>query len=252
MDAVGIISSYENITALCPSCGTTNVYNRVSDIGHTDLVDHATVVCENKKCGHSYDIIGDSISPPFEMLISDAQAFVNEKRYIQAVLSATTAYEVFFCHFLQVELVIRPIRKLIKQFPDQDIDLNAPHQLLMHQLERLTFQPLRNTFIRHLIENQNTKCWDKANVFINTISKKKQPIDRGGIELITNLNIRNLCYAILDDDIADTRNAIVHKHAHRPSRVDTQELINRARANISRAKFQFRIEHINYHLNEPI
>ena len=102
-----IRGGYENISTVCPHCGARNVYNRATDVGHLAPIANGRVNCENAACRAAFDISGDLINPAHELLLLDAHDFIQEKRYIQAVLSATTAYESFFSHYLRVELVYR-------------------------------------------------------------------------------------------------------------------------------------------------
>jgi hypothetical protein len=50
---------------------------------------------------------GDSINPAHDMLLFDCHELIERKRYMQCVLTVAQAYEVFFNHFLHVQVLYR-------------------------------------------------------------------------------------------------------------------------------------------------
>ena len=144
--AVRVQAGYEIVAAACPRCATRNIYNRAEDIGSFRAIANHGVSCS--RCSAMFDICGDLVNPAFETLLLDSYEFLKEKRYIQSVLSATTAYELFFSHFLRVELVYRPARRDRVAQRNEIAWLNATGTSLRDKTARWTFAPMRRIFLR--------------------------------------------------------------------------------------------------------
>jgi len=98
-------STYENFIADCPKCGARNTFNRASDLRTFRPIAFRTVTCQT--CRGPFNINRDAINPAHEMLLLGCFASVERKEYMQCVLSVAQAYEVFFSHFMHVQLIYR-------------------------------------------------------------------------------------------------------------------------------------------------
>jgi hypothetical protein len=175
-------ANYENIHVLCSKCNRLNIYNRVTDIGHIGLISSASVICGDPKCKNNFRIIGDSVNTVHEMLLFDSFSFLKEKRYVQAVLSATTAYESFFLHFLRVELFYRPFRREEKYREENDEDPVSENDYsciitnLNQKIERHTFEAMRKIFLKAIVDRIKPSRLTDAKNYINQIPKSHRDI----------------------------------------------------------------------------
>lgn len=248
--AVHLDAGYENVAATCPGCATRNVYNRAEDIGGFRAIANHRVKCAN--CHAAFDICGDLVNPAFETLLLDSQDFLREKRYMQAVLSATTAYELFFSHFLRVELVYRPARR-DQVTPRDDIAWLSSTVAALHvKTARHTFEPMRSTFLRLAIDGTRPATLSAAETWIASIPKQPTKIDRSEIERLAEDGLRSLLLDVNDATIADLRNNVVHKSAYRPRLNETTSAIDDAYRTIFGLSGRFELQDDDYHLNESV
>ena len=99
------ITGYENFTAICPECGSKNIFNRVSDFHETQPIDSKLVHCQNSKCRKDFYINCDEISEPYESIIRDCYELIEEKKYMSSVINMCQGLEAFFYHAAQVKLI---------------------------------------------------------------------------------------------------------------------------------------------------
>jgi len=257
-------TSYENVVALCPKCTRRNVYNRASDIGHLRVIDNQGVVCQDDDCGAHFDIYGDFINAPYEILLLDSCTFLKEKRCMQAVLSATTAYELFFIHFLRVQLLYRPLRRHNDSDSDSDVDewFNAIASSLHNETKFLTFYSMRNLFLRVAVDQELLETLAMAKEYIEFICNKdnikaikslsmKDKI-QAEIQCLSDEPRRSLLLRVCDTNIADLRNDVVHKTAYRPSLNETKAAVKDVFQTLFPLSEHFRLKNDDYHLNERL
>jgi hypothetical protein len=251
---VDLDAGYENVTALCPRCGRRNVYNRVTDIGHVDAIDSHHLACQAPACGDSFWVRGDLVNTAYAMLLLDSCDFVREKRYMQAVLAATTAYELFFAHFLRVELLYRPLRRDESSVDDEIGWLDAAAARLRAKTARHTFEPMRRIFLRAALDNVAPATLVAAAAYVDAIPAKPSVVLRTDIEQLdaTDEPRRGLLLGVWDAKIADLRNNIVHKGAYRPSLAETQTAVEDACTIINSLSAHFKMRRDEFHLNEHL
>jgi len=247
--AVHLEVGYENVVAACPRCTTRNVYNRAEDIGSFRAITNRRVSCA--ACQAEFEICGDLVNPAFETLLLDSCDFLREKRHMQAVLSATTAYELFFSHVLRVELVYRPSRRDHVTERDDIAWLEATATSLRDKTARCTFAPMRRIFLRLAIDGTRPATLSDAEACIANIQAKPPVLDRAEIEQRTDDPFRKLLLAVHDATIADLRNNIVHKTAYRPALSETKAAVDDAYHTIFGLSHHFGLQSDDYHLNEP-
>jgi len=97
--------TYENFGAQRPHCGENNIFNRASDLQTFQPIGFRTVNCQ--ACDCQFNINNDSVNAAHQMLLTASYGFVERKQYMQCVLSVAQAYEIFFGHFLYIQLVYR-------------------------------------------------------------------------------------------------------------------------------------------------
>lgn len=245
-----IEAGYEKITATCPKCGARNVYNRATDIGHFRPISNWPVVCENSQCHAVFDVIGDLINPSYEMLLLDACDLLREKSYTEAVLKATTAYEMFFSHYLRVEFVYRASTRDRTSDRDSVDWMTSATQLLRNATERHTFKPMRWVFLRAAVDNPHPATIAAAEAYIRSIPRRPAEVPRSDIEALQDQNLRSLLLHVLDSSIDDLRNDIVHKTAYRPTLDETKAAVDDAYITIFRLGQHYGLGNDNFHLNE--
>ena len=248
-------AGYENLTVVCPRCGRRNVYNRAEDIGNFDAIANREVACEH--CRAAFCIGGDLVNASHELLLLDSTDFLNQKRYVQAVLSAATAHEVFFNHFLLVELVFRPIRR--DRVHARDIDeiawLNGNTAELRDKLEKFTFWPMQHAFLGLILRDTPIKTLAEAESYIRALpnnARKVEKVERSAVEGLSDEKVRGYLLRMYDSKVAELRNNIVHKTAYRPAHVETRTVVEDARYAIFNLTSHFGLGDVNYHLNESI
>lgn len=249
---VWLDAEYENVAAECPSCGTLNTYNRASDIGHLDPILNQRVLCNNDNCGAPFHIVGDLINPGYEKLLLDSWDLLRAKNYRQAVLSATTAYELFFAHFLRVELVYRPCNRDDSATEDDVEWLNKSSALLLKSTKRQTFESMRRLFLRATVNGVRPATRAEATDYIDRLPNKPEKVANVEIEGVSDDRLRALLLRVSNATIASLRNQIVHKAAYCPSLDEAKPAVEDAFEAVFSLGDVYRLGDDNYHLNEPV
>lgn len=251
-NSVWIKPGYENVAAECPKCAKHNVFNRATDIGHFDPIAHHQVVCENVDCRAPFAICGDRVSAAHELLLQDACDFLKEKRYMQAILSATTAYELFFVYFLRVELLYRPARRNHDGLADAIDWLNATAVLLQQKTAQFSFGTMRELFLRNAVDYPRFATLADAEAHIMAISDHPSKVSREELERLTDEPRRSLLLRVRDTNITKLRNNIIHKTAYRPLLSETYAAVDDAYETVVRLSSYFRLGNDDFHLNESV
>ena len=212
-------TSYENFVAECPSCGVESIFNRASDLSSFEPIAGRDVACLNVACGTPFRIVGDSINNPHEMLINDCYELIEQKHYMNCILSLTTAYEMFFSLFFQVELLYKPFAA----DPNHDLnEMNRLNEVLQKKIKKHAFDPMRALFLRHMVIGRSPKNFvDSANMIANLPTSPKCA-KTADIESLCDTKLVPLLMAIKDANINTLRNRIVHKQAYRPKREEAE------------------------------
>lgn len=228
--------TYENFEAECPHCRHWNIYNRISDIGHLDGIDHHIVSCSS--CGREFGINGDLVETNHLRLVEDARVMFREKKYSICIILLTTAMEAFFFHHLYVVYLFLPFRrrqKEIIQHPNYDDDFLGEEERLIKsfeeislifnkKIERSAFTPMRQLF---LICISNDTVINNLEESKDYIAKLKMN-ELGNVKLkFTDLDVKLLepIQKIRNCKIDDLRNGIVHKYVNLPNKQETQEYL---------------------------
>jgi hypothetical protein len=213
-------ATYENFSAVCPHCGTRNVFNRVSDLHTSKPIDFRTVTCLEGACGRQFSINSDWSSPAHAMLLLDCYGFLERKQFMQCVLTVAQAYEVFFSHFLHVQLLYRPFAT------DGSHDLprlNRLAELLYDRIHLLAFEPLRRLFLSLVVENVAPPTLSDAEALLRSLEKRRA-VPQEAIEGIPDPGLRDLLLRLDATDVNKLRNRVVHKDAYRPTREEAKSL----------------------------
>lgn len=219
-------STYENFIAVCPHCGVKNVYNRASDLQTFEPIDFRTVTCLSTACGRPFNINSDRINPAHQMLLFDCYGLIQGKQYMQCVLSVAQAYEIFFSHFLHVQLLYRAFAA------DGGHDVARFNQLaeqLYDKTYRLTFEPMRRLFLKLVIEDVAPKSLDEAEMVIANLPKNPQKVTKEAIDRVSDNQLRGLMLRLHSTGVNKLRNQVVHKHAYRPTAAEAEEAHEEAR-----------------------
>lgn len=217
-----IDATHENVNANCPTCGVRNVYNRRSDLNARGPIDNATVACA--ACSRKFDIVGDLINPTHELLLLDCRQLFEDKRYADVILTAARAHEVFFSHFLHVQLLWRPIGTAcgaLTRWNDLRAQLDA-------KLATSTFEPLRKLFLQMVIDQTAPRSYDEARACIDALPKKPNQVARAAVDAVPGDRLRGRLLALYDTTIHQLRNRVVHKQAYRPTREETSREYEKA------------------------
>ncbi|MHA1613658.1 MAG: hypothetical protein ACTSYJ_02370 [Candidatus Thorarchaeota archaeon] len=155
-------STYENFIATCPHCGYENIYNRRDDLRTNRAISHHEVVCQNSSCDTPFLIGGDLINPAHQMILFGLYGFLNRKMYMQTILTIAQAYEVFFSHAVNIDVLFRPYSRDHHRLLDGDLTIeelddlynevntdtfNAQSHKLYKKAKRYSFDDMRHLFL---------------------------------------------------------------------------------------------------------
>jgi hypothetical protein len=224
-DALEPNPTYENFVGKCPRCLVKNIFNRASDLETLEAIDSRVVTCQNPQCGKQFNITADVINPAHEMLVFDCYDLISQKHYMQCVLSLAQAYEVFFSLYLRVELLYKPYAA----DSEGDFDrLDALKKKLYQQVERYTFVPMRNLFLRQVLSSSRPRTLDGAESAIGALSYSVSEPDDSELGAVTDVQLLELLRALKASKINELRNRVVHKEAYRPTLTEVEPALEEA------------------------
>jgi hypothetical protein len=222
-------ATYENFFASCPTCGSENIFNRASDLRDLDLIVDRQVNCRRPECRQPFYLSGDVVSPAYEMLIFDCYELLERKHYAYCILNLAQAYEVFFAQYLRVELLYKPSAC----DPEKDINLlNELMNRLYAKTEKLTFEPMRNLFLRLVLQRRRPASLHEAEDDINLLPCTPGPPpddDIAGARLFNNRRIPQVLFRLKACKVAALRNQVVHKSAYRPTLDEVNDALRETR-----------------------
>jgi hypothetical protein len=219
-DAKEIETNYENFIAVCPECGYKNIFNRVSDLKTTQPISGKAVRCFNESCGKTFNINRDRVHPRYLTLLFDCHPSYEEKRYSNCVLLLAQALEVFFYHYLKVELVYRPSWKENRR----DISLvDSLLNDLQSAVEKLAYGKLKNVFLNWVVNESKILCFADSTSKISTLTKysNNSPSEEE-IKRIPDSTLADLLIELKNCQVDKLRNKVVHKEAYRPNREEVE------------------------------
>ncbi len=226
-DVAEIESTYENVHATCPHCGQRNIFNQVSDLHTGEPIAGREVTCDNEQCGRSFWITSDRINPAHQALLFDCRELLARKQYMQCVLVVAQSYEVFFSHFMHVQVLYRAFAR-----EDDEIEkLNELLQRLQESIQHFTFEPMRSLFLELAVSDARFANLTDAEAWIDALPKSSRRVPKptkATIQAVANPRLRDGLLALYDTNIARLRNRVVHKDAYRPTREETEEALREA------------------------
>jgi hypothetical protein len=92
----------------------------------------------------------------------------------------------------------------------------------------------------------------EAEAYIVGIPERPPKVVQVEIERVTDDALRELLLRVHDAKIADLRNDIVHKTAHRPTLSETRSAVHDAYQTIFRLSSHYNLGNDDYHLNERL
>ncbi len=230
-------ADYETITAECPHCQSTSVYNRVSDIGDVGPYDGRDISCLS--CAHNFWINMDTVGPAYQMFIHAADEHFRQKHYMLAIGNLGQAWELFFATYVATVFLYRPF--FTGPRDEQSVDeLNAVAEELEHAIRKFTFLPLRNLLVHTAIKNIRPRTLAESVTAIARIaidkldSTPKQVL----LETFPNEQISASLKQLLSLTISELRNKALHKRAYRPNRSETQRCLE------EEVTFMFSLKHL--------
>lgn len=223
-----IETNYENFIAVCPVCGYKNIFNRVSDLKTTQPISFKKVRCFNESCGKIFGINGDRIQSRYLTLFFDCYPLYHEKRYSNCVLLITQALEVFFYHYLKVELIYRPFYK------ETERDVTRVNNLLnslQSSVEKLAYGKLKNVFLNWVVNESKILCLSDSASKISTLKKNysDNPPSEEKLKEIPNSTLADLLIELRNCEVDKLRNKVVHKEAYRPNCEEVETAIKEVR-----------------------
>lgn len=220
--------TYENFIAVCPVCGHRNVFNRASDLCTFEPIAFKTVTCQNPSCRDDFNINGDRINPAHQALLFDCHDLLSGKQYMHAVLSITQAYEVFFSHYLRIELLYRPSAT---KGSDDLPALNLLAERLYESVQSFTFEPMRRLFLALAVRPTRFRSLAKSEAWINTIPSSPRGIAKvpdEQIDAVGEPELKDRLRDLAAVQINGLRNRVVHKDAYRLTRDEAEAALSDA------------------------
>lgn len=242
------LPGYENFIAFCPECGWKNIYNRISDLKDTYLIDSKLVDCLNKDCLKQFYINSDIVSGPYDSMIRDCYELVNEKKYIACVMTLCQALESFFYHAIKVRLILEPFQRNASVVDLNDI--NKLFMLLSDMVDNFTYGRMKLVFLDLYFFEREFSSLDEIRSYIKSLRKIDSKKD-GIVSLIKSSNkAKDKHFKLLQNlAVHSLRNAVVHKYAYRPSVDEVTDALEKTRAVISHFKAIHHIKDIESYLN---
>jgi hypothetical protein len=233
-----IESTYENVYTECPGCGYRNIFNRASDLKTFEPIAGLDVRCEKAGCMSAFRIVSDRINPAHQSLLFDCADLLARKQYMQCVFAVAQSYEVFFNHFLHVQLIFRPFAG--EDTHDVD-ELNDVSNQLYEAVQGFTFEPMRSLFLdlvaRDVTFSTLTNSKGSIKALPNSALAIKKPT-KAVVQSVTDDRLRDLLVALYDAKIPQLRNRVVHKDAYRPTARTSRTRHGRSRADSASANGQ--------------
>lgn len=218
-----IRSSYDRVTAICPWCEHENVYSRRSDLQTLASISHRVVSCAKAACLRDFHINGDTVDPGYRTFFFDARAFVNDKRYGLAILTAAQSLEMFFAFGLRELWFLQPFRQRDRFRGDLDA-LNAGLRTLQERTEEFTYYPMRELFIGAAISPPPATTQD-AHIRARSIPRSAREIRPVSIESAADA-LRPLLLQLRACEAHKRRNSVIHKEAYLPTREEAVSVLN--------------------------
>lgn len=245
MNLVRLTAHYERVRFNCPKCQREVILSRVGDLRRTDAIGGEDVRCNHSDCGVPVRIVGDCINPPYQMLIFDCDDFWKEKRYISCVLNICQAYEMFFSHFLKIELLFRPFER----DPNRRA-FDALYAELGKTLGTLTYLALRNAFLNRALVAREIGSLSTAEQEIHALGSMCGTPSNAVIAACPDAELRAILRDIKRTDVNAQRNRVVHQEGYRPSPDEVRHYLEEAH------KILFvlpgMLELLEYHLYEEV
>jgi hypothetical protein len=218
--------TYENFVADCPHCSASNIFNRASGLRTFRPIALRTVECQ--ACDRPFKINNDLVNAAQQVLLFDCYAFIERKQYMQCVLSVAQAYEVFFSHFLNVQLIYRPFAR------DDRHNLKGLHDVtekLYEHVHQFAFGEMRRLFLRLVVGNVAPASLAEAEARIANLPKHRKvpPVPRQDVEAVPDDRLKTLLLRLKDANVSELRGRVVHKDAYRPTLEEAKRAHDEAR-----------------------
>lgn len=246
-------ATYENFIAVCPTCGHRNVYNRATDLKTFEAISFRVVVCEQPECHAEFNINNDRINPAHQGVLFDCCELMASKRYMQATLAISQAYEMLFSHGLRVEVLYRPF----KREGTADLkNLGLVSDRLYGAIAKLTFEPMRRLFLDVAVRSPglmslaDSEAWIDA---IPTFGRGISEVKKARIDAVNDTPLRNLLAGLASVQVHKLRNRVVHKAGYRPTRQEVQACLDEANTIIHGLTSRLKLSgDANWYLNEHV
>ena len=220
-------TSYENFAAQCPWCGVENVFNRASDLKSFEPIGHRTINCLNTTCLKAFNIGGDSVNSAYEMLVFDCHELLEQKHYMNCILTLVQAYEVFFNIYFRVELLYKPFAA----DEDDDIEkLNHLSMALADKTESFAFGPMRKRFLQHITTHLPVKTLAEADAAIAELANQPREPSDSQLESLGDSKLITLLKGVKATNINTLRDRVVHKGAYRPTGAEAEAALEQTRS----------------------
>lgn len=231
-----IYTNYENFAAECPWCGKENIFNRASDLDTFEPIAGRNVLCLADACGKEFRIIGDTLNNPHEMLVYDCYKLIEQKQYMNTILTLTQAYEVFFNLFFRIELLYKPfaVERDIAKF-------NRLSEMLYEKLKKHTFTKMRNHFLEYVLDNNPPRDFVEAEHKIVNLSDNPKEPKNTEIHNMNNSTLKPLLKVVKNTEINTLRNKIIHKQAYRPTREEVEKAFEEAKTTLNELTYHLKL-----------
>lgn len=250
-DSENIKPNYENIVAECPYCKEKTTFNRISDIGKVDKISREKVSCEH--CKKEYFLNLDRVDSAYILMLENSHDFINEKKYMNSILSTCQAYECFFSLYLLEMICRKTYNEERKKRPGAKKELLETLATLERKVyektKKFSFDEMRNMVLWHILEcGERHKSFEDADSKLSELLQKtkEKPKDCCSVKIPCSRR-SEIFIGIKKTDVHEDRNKVAHKFAYRPTKETAESHLEDARKILEPAFFIFKFhEHIDF------
>ncbi|MEE8113574.1 MAG: hypothetical protein V3T23_04390, partial [Nitrososphaerales archaeon] len=160
-------------------------------------------------------------------LVYDCYDLMEEKHYSYCILNLAQAYEVFFSHYLRVELLYKPFS--LKDDPDLH-QLNSVSNLLYKTIKNYTFAPLRSIFINWVLLGRTVATLDESESLLGELNDLiTEPPDKKIADL-EDKPLSDLLLSLKKTKIVELSSQVAHKRAYRPKLEEVEAPLKETRS----------------------
>ena len=236
-------AEYETVSVTCDHCQNECVFNRREDFDHPGPYGGEKVNCPY--CQREFWMNGDRLQEPYDAFVVSAREHFNGKHYMQTITNLGQAWEVFFAASIRSRYLYAPFFAVPEKYrnPDGLDRLNSLAASLDGKLGFTDFRKLRVVLVKSVLGNVAPATLDDADAAIAKITMEKTNRKADQSMLVSypgDPHIEQVLKGMMDLRVGDLRNAVLHRRAYRPLRVEAEDCLKEV-ALLYQAKYRLNV-----------